>query len=75
MEAGPTPQETEATGSATEPVGIFVYGTLRQDVPRQPAYSGTFHRGVRSVPARLENARLFFDGHHPFVQLQQAGLA
>lgn len=64
-------QITGLCGESEAPVGIFVYGTLRNDSGSTAAYTAKFNEGCVSVPAILKDARMYFDSHYPFVTLGQ----
>ena len=57
--------------SEAMPVGIFVYGTLRNDSGCTSRYSAAFNEGCVSVPATLPAAALFFDAYYPYVMLDE----
>lgn len=57
--------------SSKEPVGFFVYGTLRPDDDSGAAWTKSFCEGMVAEPAALPGASLYVDGSYPAVNFEQ----
>ena len=50
-----------------KPNCIFVYGTLRKEFEKTIPYSKYFNKNTTSKPAKLLNAKLYYDSIYPYV--------
>jgi len=51
----------------SEPVGIFVYGTLRPEFIKTTHYCKLIHANTISQLGILKDGQLYYDGRYPYV--------
>ena len=53
-------------------IGMFIYGTLRNDCLPLSKYAISFNKNVITYKATLNSAKLYFDSIYPFIVMDKS---